>query len=103
MRSSSSKKAELMRKVDKISVEFDKARATAGFIPADEALMSCVLRNDVIKNSVHVYATVETKGQYTYGQMVVDWRGRLQKDPNVTIVTELDQSLYEHLMAAGLA
>ena len=103
MRNSPSKKATLMKAVDKTSVEFDHARAMTGFIPADEALMACVLRSDVIKNSVYVYATVETKGQYTYGQMVVDWRGKLQKGPNVTIVTELDQTLYEQLMATGLA
>ncbi|XP_053381426.1 inosine-uridine preferring nucleoside hydrolase-like [Mercenaria mercenaria] len=103
MRNAQSKKADLMKKIDQTSVEFDKKRGTTAFIPADEAIMACVLRSDVIKNSVHEYATVETKGQYTYGQMVVDWRGKLQKGHNVTIVTELDQTLYEHLMATGLA
>lgn len=91
-----------MKKINKISVEFDKKQAMPGFIPADEAAMACALRGDVIKSSIHVYATVETKGQYTYGQMVVDWRQKLEKSPNVTIVTELDQTLYEHLMEQAL-
>lgn len=91
-----------MKSIDQNSLDYNKKRSYTTFIPADEALMACVLRSDAIKESVQVYATVETKGQYTWGQMVVDWRGKLQKSPNVSIVTELDQTLYERLMSDAL-
>ena len=98
MRNVGTKKAEFMKNIDKISVKFEKGYERPGFIPADECLMSCVLNTGVIIKSVHVYATVELKGELTCGQMVVDWRGKLNKEKNVTIVTEMDQKLYEACM-----
>ena len=33
---------------------------------------------------------MELQGQLTRGQMVVDWRGKFGKEPNVDIVTKID-------------
>ncbi|KAL4225736.1 hypothetical protein ACF0H5_016425 [Mactra antiquata] len=101
-RSFNTKKAKLMKAVDKHSVDHVLAKGHNNFIPADEALMACFLNSDVIKNSIHMYATVETKGEYTSGQMVIDWRKHLNKQANVTIVTDLDQTLYEQTMENAL-
>ncbi|XP_069120698.1 nucleoside hydrolase-like [Argopecten irradians] len=60
---------------------------------ADEILAACMLRPaEVIRETEHVYATVELEGKFTYGQMVVDWHSMLKKDPNITIVTEIDKN-----------
>lgn len=45
-----------------------------------------------------MYATVEVKGQYTWGQMVVDWNSVLKKQANVKIVTDINQSTYELIL-----
>lgn len=37
-----------------------------------------------------VYATVEVKGEYTYGMMVVDWGRMLKRPNNVRLVTKFD-------------
>ena len=98
MRNIGTAKADFMKTIDAHSVEHVQKLGKQTFIPADEALMACALSGDVIKKSSRVYATVETKGQYTLGQMVVDWQGKLEKQPNVTIVTDMDQTLYEQLL-----
>lgn len=102
MRGVNSTKAKFIKAVDKVSVDYGKFKGSNKFVPADEAAMACLLRTDVIKKSFNVYATVETKGQYTKGQVVVDWNGQLEKPANVTIVTEMDQTLYEELMGRAL-
>jgi len=103
MRDQNSAKARFMKAVDQHSVDYiDLGRSTRQFIPADEATMACFLCNDVIKNSEDVYATVETKGEFTSGQVVVDWNGMMKRSPNVTIVRDMDQLLYEQLMAKAL-
>lgn len=68
------------------------------FVPADEVLIACLLHDDIIKSRCEVYATVEIKGQYTWGQMVVDWNKTLGKENNVTIVTDIDQNHYETML-----
>jgi inosine-uridine nucleoside N-ribohydrolase len=79
-------------------VEFSVKNKWAKFIPCDEVLVACVINHDVIKTSCDVYATVETKGHYTWGQMVVDWNSVLKKPKNVTIVTDVHQNIYEDML-----
>ena len=52
--------------------------------------MATVVDPGIITERVDVYATVETKGQFTHGMMVCDWRGIFNKDKNVTIVKRID-------------
>lgn len=102
MRSVDSPKARFMKAVDTLSLKYVKSLNRKTFVPADEAAMACYLRSDVIEKCVHLYASVETKGEYTSGQMVVDWKGKLGMSPNVTIVTNMYQDLYEELMTKAL-
>ena len=87
-----------MKKVDQMSIAFASLRRSDAFIPADEAAMTCCLCDDAITKSSQHYATVEVKGGITQGQIVVDWREKFGKQPNVTIVEEMDQKLYETLI-----
>lgn len=68
------------------------------FEPADEFVMAVVVSSDVVTKSVDVYASVETKGHYTWGQMVVDWNSMLKRPNNVTLVTEIDHKKYTDLL-----
>ena len=43
----------------------------------------------VVKSETH-YCSVELQGNYTRGQMVVDWRGISKRTPNVQIITDVD-------------
>ncbi|XP_060579044.1 nucleoside hydrolase-like isoform X2 [Ruditapes philippinarum] len=87
-----------LRKIEKLSEKYAIEHKWDTFIPCDEVLVACFLNHDVIKSSADVYATVEVKGQYTWGQMVVDWNSVLKKNKNVKIVTNIDQTVYENIL-----
>lgn len=87
-----------MKKIDKQSLDFAFRRGTQAFYPADEATMACCLRNDIMKETITKYVTVEVKGGVTQAQMVVDWRNLTGKPENVEIVEKMDQTLYETLI-----
>ena len=87
-----------MKKIEEKSVIYAHTHHWGNFVPADEVLMAATLNHDVITQTVDVYATVEVKGQYTWGQMVVDWGSVLKKQNNMTLVTEIDHSKYTDLL-----
>lgn len=87
-----------MKRIEKKSVIYSHVNNWGHFEPADEVLMAAMLNSDVITKSVDVFATVEIKGQYTWGQMVVDWNSVLKKPNNMTLVTEIDHSKYTELL-----
>ena len=87
-----------MKKIEQTSVTYAHANHWKNHEPADEVLMSTTLNRDIITSSVDVYATVEVKGQYTWGQMVVDWNSVMKRPTNITLVTEIDHSKYTDLL-----
>ncbi|KAH3796269.1 hypothetical protein DPMN_149837 [Dreissena polymorpha] len=87
-----------LRKIEKSSFNFSMKQGWERYLPADEILMAVVLNTDVIKTCVAAYASVELKGFYTVGQLVVDWTGMMKRQKNVHIVTECNQSVYEKML-----
>ena len=57
----------------------------------DEYAASIVVCPEIILKQENVFASIEVQGQYTRGQMVIDWRNVLNKRKNVFIVTEMDE------------
>jgi len=98
LRDTSTPKSDFLKRIEAQSVTYAKAHNWKGFVPADEVLMSCALLHDVITTSVDVYSTVELKGSYTWGQMVVDWESTLKKPVNMTLVTDIDHTKYFGLL-----
>ncbi|WAR05440.1 RIHA-like protein [Mya arenaria] len=88
-----------LSKIEKKSCEYANKQKWATFMPADEYLIACVLRPDVIKTCCDVYATVEVKGHYTWGQMVVDWQKVLERPNNVCVVTNINQDIFEGMLS----
>ena len=68
----------------------------------DQLAVAAAIRSDVIKETRHVYATVELAGTQTRGQVVLDWSldwsGASNNKPNVHVVTKVDRELYERLI-----
>ena len=95
-------KSQFMKLIDEKVVARAQKLSIESAETADEALMACFLNSDVIVKSAHVFATVELGGSLTTGQMVVDWNGHLKKEKNVTIVTDMNQTLYENMMFKAL-
>ncbi|XP_014676781.1 PREDICTED: uncharacterized protein LOC106816675 [Priapulus caudatus] len=67
-----------------------KNAAHPGFRACDLLVMAAPPNEDVVAKSEGVYACVELRGEVTRGQMVCDWRHKLQKKPNVDVVLELN-------------
>ncbi|XP_052803089.1 pyrimidine-specific ribonucleoside hydrolase RihA-like isoform X1 [Mya arenaria] len=88
-----------LSKIEKKSCEYAKKQKWATFMPADEYLIACVLRPNVIKTCCDVYATVDVKGHYTWGQMIVDWQKVLKRPNNVCVVTDINQDIFEGMLA----
>ncbi len=68
----------------------------------DMLAMAVAIDNDMIINSQEVYATVETHGQLTRGAVVIDWLGKLQKEPNVRLVMSVKQEKFQELLYSGI-
>lgn len=97
LRNNESKYTRFLKKIEAKSVEFSRKKNWP-FYPADEILMAVFLQDDVIKSRCEVYATVEFKGQYTWGQMVVDWDKCFGKSENMKLVTDINDDVYKHLL-----
>ena len=60
------------------------------FIQCDEFAAAIAVCPELVLKYEKVFASVEVSGQYTRGEMVIDWRDRLNKRKNVLIVTEIN-------------
>jgi purine nucleosidase len=71
---------------------FKRIAPDMGYLLPDPLAIAITLEPALVKRSVWHYVTVEVRGEYTRGQTVIDYRGTLNNDPNVQIVTEVDIS-----------
>lgn len=98
LRSGNNRITNFLQKIEQLSVNYSIEHEWGSFIPCDEVLVACCLNHDVIKTCHEVYATVELKGQYTWGQMVVDWTSVLKKNKNVRLVTDVEEKIYKDML-----
>ena len=68
----------------------------------DQVAMATAINNQVATETKDVYATVELHGTTTRGQVVVDWRQKLQREPNVRLLMKLDQSLFGKMLYSAI-
>ncbi len=59
-------------------------------VMCDEHAAAIMVNPDIVLKQENMFASVEVQGQYTRGQMVIDWLNHLKKRKNVFIVTEID-------------
>lgn len=60
------------------------------YTSCDLLTMAIVINDSIATDVGHLYATVELTGTLSKGQMVVDWRGFIEKPPNMKIVRKVD-------------
>ncbi|KAL1124161.1 hypothetical protein AAG570_001931 [Ranatra chinensis] len=68
------------------------------WINCDQLLASIVIDQEIIKQRMECYATVELGGHHTRGQMVVDHLR--ERKPNVSIITEVDVEKHKQRLLA---
>ena len=86
------KQAEFMKKMSK------KMKEYGPYITCDPFAVCAALKPQIVQEDTSVYATVELKEGLTRGQMVIDWRGMLNKAANVRLITKIDLDLFMKMM-----
>jgi inosine-uridine nucleoside N-ribohydrolase len=96
------KAAQFLRRIDEHVVGIQKARKSLKYMAWDQLAMAIVIDPNVVIETKHVYSSVELHGGLTRGQMVIDWsQAQTDRSPNVTIVTKVNQQLYEKLISTA--
>jgi len=67
----------------------------------DQLAAACVIDEAVICGVKKLRASVELRGSESRGQMLVELNEAAQKTSNVSVVTRIDQALYEKLITAA--
>lgn len=87
---SGSKVSNFVRRSVLESAKPARAAGRDGYRSCDGYCMALVIDRSVVLSAEPVYCTVELSGQYTRGQMIVDWDGLFQQPCNALVVKELD-------------
>ena len=95
--------AEFVRRTDALMNARQRAEGDDRYLAIwDQLAMAVAIDPQVTMATRHLHMVIETAGHWTRGQCVVDWQGRLGKEPNVTLVTEINQERFEKLLFEGL-
>uniref|UniRef100_A0A0B6YQS7 C2H2-type domain-containing protein n=1 Tax=Arion vulgaris TaxID=1028688 RepID=A0A0B6YQS7_9EUPU len=76
--------------IESVTPEELQHQAKMGVVTPEVFAVAMVIDSTIILEKEKVFATVELKGEYSRGLMVVDRRGFLNKEPNVYIVKNMD-------------
>jgi inosine-uridine nucleoside N-ribohydrolase len=93
-------KARLFAEVSQFLIDFCKTEETNpelfgdGLVSCDAVCMACVLNESIIQEKKSIYACVEPFGKYASGHMISDWYGHFKRQPNVEIITNMNQEKY---------
>lgn len=84
----SSKKAELMRVIEKNLIS--KWKKNPAYIICDELVMAGAVDESIVKEFKYVSVEVELSGQHTRGQLVIDWDNRSKDAVKIRLVTRMN-------------
>ncbi|XP_050418774.1 nucleoside hydrolase isoform X3 [Patella vulgata] len=91
--------AKFLKNLEKNTIEnFYEKQNFENYELADQLAVAAAINPKIILKSSEVYCVVETKGTYTTGQVVVDWKNKLKEKPNVTILTSIDKLCVKNLI-----
>ncbi len=74
----------------------------AGFGLPDPAAMAVALDPSLVLASQHLFVDVETSGELTRGETVIDWRGQLGQAANCNVITEISGAGFRSLLEISL-
>ncbi|GFN84830.1 pyrimidine-specific ribonucleoside hydrolase riha [Plakobranchus ocellatus] len=92
--------------IESVTQEELQQQAKCGVVSPEVFAVAMVIDPSIILEKEKLYTTVELKGDYSRGLMVVDRRGHLNKPANVFVVKNLDlgktQALFGSLFAGAM-
>ncbi|XP_062574559.1 nucleoside hydrolase-like [Saccostrea cucullata] len=84
------RKSNFLQAITKSTVAHQKTNRELGYRSCDVFATAVAIDSSIVLKSVDIFATVELNGNLTRGMLVADWRDKLKKSPNVTIVEKTD-------------
>lgn len=95
-------KAKFIKDIESVMVRGAKKKGLPKYWTWDQLAVSAALDESIILETKDVWAAVELCGQYTRGQVVIDWRNRDKKPEKITIVTRVDGEKYEKMILSAV-
>jgi len=100
-------RAKLISSIEKFSVEhFYNPKIEKGLMQdyqlADQFAVAVLLNPEIVTESKNVYTTVECTGEFTRGQMIVDWHSKSNREPNVNLVLKVDKTKVGEILRRAL-
>ncbi|CAG5135754.1 unnamed protein product [Candidula unifasciata] len=86
--------------IESVTQEELQLQAKTGVVAPEVFAVAMVIDSTIALEKEKVFATVELKGEYSRGMMVVDQRGYFNKEPNVYIVKNMDLGKTQALFAS---
>lgn len=74
-----------------------------GFDLPDPIAMAVAIDESVATETVHCYVDVETQGELTRGQTVIDYLNLRKREPNVNVVVKASQARFLQMLRKSLA
>ena len=94
-------KAQFVKLIDTVFVR--NTRPIFNMYPMyDQLAMATMLEERVITQHHMLHATVCTDQGLCRGQLVIDWKDKYKKTPNIKLVTKVDTKLYTDMVLAAL-
>ena len=92
-----------MSQIEEYSVKKSHELNWPKWLPADELCMATLLDPSLALDTINCYASVETSGSNTRGQMFLDRENILERPSYVKIVTKIDDDRYVTLLSKAVA
>ncbi|XP_069492779.1 inosine-uridine preferring nucleoside hydrolase-like isoform X2 [Ambystoma mexicanum] len=103
-----SRKATFMKRIFSHSLEFTKACNnpgeiyTGGFIPCDCYAMAAAIDGSIVHEVIECGVSVEMKGEFTRGMMVMDMLNKLKKKNKALVINTIDLEKFKALLMSAL-
>jgi non-specific riboncleoside hydrolase len=68
----------------------------------DSCAIAYLLKKEMYE-TVYTHVSIETKGEYTSGATLVDLKGYLKKEPNVTVCMDIDANMFSDWLLQALS
>ena len=86
-----------------ISMKISDYEDGGPWLTCDPFVIAVALCPEIILEDKRVHATIELSGRVTKGMMVVDWRGRLEKNHNVRLIEKVDLYQFKDLLLKSVS
>lgn len=102
IRSINNKGAEIATGAIETVLDFYREVYNKNSVPMHDPCTIAYLLNPNLFNGQKVFLDVETKGKYTYGETIIDYKNKFNKTPNALVLNEVNREEFVKLIVDTL-